>query len=254
MGESKLPGGSPAKRGIPLDPSIPGQSTYNKPEDDLRDPDSGQDESIYRRDNADDLLKTDQSGRDNREENADKHDGLGWSGGGKQDASPKTKYPYRDGRPNHHNAAEIVLGYYLVEKAPHRILTAARINEIENNLSKKTLERSKECKVTLKRVDAGNLRWIFAVNCGNGSKVVKLKAERPSKVVKLTKMDLRFACSCPSWQWQGPEYHAKQEGYLDGKPRGTASAPEVVDTERQNRVCKHVAAVLTFIRSWEVPK
>jgi hypothetical protein len=51
----------------------------------------------------------------------------------------------------------------------------------------------------------------------------------------------------------GPEHHAKSEGYLDGRPKGTASSPDIKDPERQNRVCKHVAAVLSFIRGWDVP-
>jgi len=251
-GEAKLPSGDPAKRGLPLDNSIPGDSTYNKPEQDERNPDKGHDESIYRVDDADDLQKTDQGGKDNREENSDKHDGLGWSGGGKQDASPKTPYPYRDGVPNAHNAAHVV-GLFLLASSPERILTAARIGEIEKNLSKITQDRARRCKVTLKRADIGNLRWIFAVDSGSGPKLVRLKAARPSRVVKLTKMDLRFSCSCPAWRWQGPEFHAKQDGFLDGSPRGTASTPDITDPGRENRVCKHVAAVLDFVRGWEVP-
>lgn len=251
-GESRLPSGDPAGRGIPLDPDISGQSTFNKPENDKRDSDRSTDTSIFRMDNADGLLK-DQSIPDTNEENANKHDGIGWSGGGEQDASPKTKYPYRDGRPNHHNASEVVVGRYLLDISPERVLTAARIDQIDKDLSTRTIDRARSCKVSLKRADTGNLRWIFSVNCGNGDKLVKLKAGRQGKTVRLTKMDLKFSCSCPSWRWQGPEYHAKQEGYLDGKPRGTASAPDSVDPGRQNRVCKHVAAVLTHVRSWEVP-
>jgi hypothetical protein len=236
---------------LSLDKDIPGQSTYNKPESDSRDSDRGTDTSIYDVDNADDLLK-DQSHPDVNEDNADKHDGIGWSGGGKQDDSAKPKYPYREGHPEGLTAS-FVAHMFFMERAPVRVMTAARVEHIEQGLSRQIRDRAKKCRVTLKRVDAGNLRWIFAVDSGKGPKVVRLKATRLGKVVKLTKMDLHFACSCPSWQWQGPEYHAKQEGYIDGKPRGTASAPNVTDPERENRVCKHVAAVLDFVRKWEVP-
>jgi len=156
--------------------------------------------------------------------------------------------PYREGL-----TAFFVAHMFYMERAPERRLTAARVEHIEQGLSRQIRDRAKKCQVTLKRVDAGNLRWIFAVDSGKGPKVVRLKATRLGKVVRLTKMDLHFACSCPSWQWQGPEYHAKQEGYIDGKPRGTASAPNVADPEHENRVCKHVAAVLDFVRKWEVP-
>ncbi len=250
-GESGLPSGGPLPRGEPLDPDIPGHKTYTKQDAILRRPGKGEDESIHRIDDPDDLLK-DQTVPDVNESNADKHDGLGWSGGGKQDSSPKTTYPYRDGVPNAHNAAHVV-GLYLLASSPERTLTAARISEIERDLSKLTQERARRCQVVLKRADIGNLRWIFAVNSGSGPKIVRLKAARPNRSVKLTKMDLRFSCSCPSWRWQGPEFHATQGGFLDGKPRGTASSPDVTDPARQNRVCKHVAAVIDFVRGWEVP-
>ena len=103
-------------------------------------------------------------------------------------------------------------------------------------------------------MDAANLRWIFAVDCGNGPKVVKMKAIRSKNVTRLSRMDVDFKCSCPAWRWLGPEHHAKREDYLDGRPRGTASVPVIRDPHNINRVCKHVAAVLTYSRAWEVPQ
>ena len=83
---------------------------------------------------------------------------------------------------------------------------------------------------------------------------VKVKAIRPRpNVTKVTKMDLELSCTCPAWQWLGPEFHAKQDDYQLGKPRGTATTPDIRDPERTHQVCKHVAAVLGFMGDWTVP-
>jgi hypothetical protein len=106
----------------------------------------------------------------------------------------------------------------------------------------------------LKRADIANLRWIFSVDCGNGPKVVKLSAIRKGNITKFSKLELELSCSCPAWRWLGPEFHAKGEDFLLGKPIGTASTPDIRDPERDNRVCKHVAAALSVARGWEIPK
>lgn len=259
--ESGLPGGGPSDRGLPLDPSIPGSKTYSKPEGDVRQP-KKDDESIYRVDNPDDLTK-DRSRIDTVEDNADKHDGIGGLGKGEWDTTNKTKYPYRDKRPNQHYAAldpEMVVqlwhlrnAHELVLPASANVKVAVKISEIMRGVNKRTLWKSGLCRVAVKRKDPGNLRWIFAVNCGNGPKLVNLKAERSKNMTRMARMEIRVRCSCPGWRWLGPEFHAKGSGYQDGKPRGTASTPDIKDPERHNRVCKHVAAVMREIKEWVVP-
>ena len=259
VSESKLPSGGPGGKGMPLDPGIPGSATFSKPEDDIRE-DGADDEPIKRVDGPDDLLK-DRSRIDTREDNADKHDGIGEMGKGEWDTTIKTKYPYRDDRPNQHYAmAEYVAGVYLLKTAFEVVVppapmvrTAATLEEMEVGLDPKIQQSAAACSVTLKRADAGNLRWLFTVNCGNGAKVVRIKANRAGNIVKFTKLDLTVTCSCPAWQWQGPEYHAKKDQYLDGKPRGTASTPDIRDPLRVHRLCKHVTAVLSATRGWQIP-
>lgn len=258
--ESGLPSGGPSGKGLPVDPAIPGTSTFNKPEKDIREP-RKDDEPIKRVENPDDLLK-DRDRIDTKEDWGQQHDQIGEMGKGKWDTTIKTKYPYRDDRPNaHYASAEFVVGMYLSANsheacidAEGPIRVASTIAEVEKSLSKKVQQSAKRCSASLKRVDAKNLRWIFSVDCGNGPKVVRMKATRKTpRLVKLTKMDVRFKCSCPAWQWLGPEHNAQQGGYLDGKPRGTASPPDIKDPPRQNKVCKHVAAVLSMVRGWEIP-
>lgn len=272
LGESGLPGGGPsngaklpgddepASKGLSLDNKIPGTSVHDKDEKDIRDFDKGDDESIYRTDNADDQL-THRERIEFKDENANKHDGIGAWGKGEWEG-PKTKYPYRDDIPNTVNAsAEFVLARWDAEHAPVRRIEAAkrtkialRLDSIVSGLNPRVKWRSRRCGVKLKRADTKNLRWLLAVNCGNVDRVVKIKGVRNARITKLTKMDLDLTCSCPAWRWQGPEHHSKREDYLDGKPRGTASVPVIRDPTMVNRVCKHVAAVLAHVKDWTVAK
>lgn len=107
--QSGLPEGGPSNRGIPLDSGIPGYRTFVKTEDATTgDPDKHTDESKYRIDNADDLLKN-QDKLEVREDNADKHDGIGAWGQGESDPNgPKTRYPYRDQHRNTMMASRVL--------------------------------------------------------------------------------------------------------------------------------------------------
>lgn len=102
LAESGLPGGGPSDRGLPLDDTVPGYSTFNKPEDDRSTGKQDHpDESIYRVKGPRDMRK-DQDRIDVVDQtDAQPH----YFGLGKPDKSPKTKYPYRDNKPNTHNAA-----------------------------------------------------------------------------------------------------------------------------------------------------
>lgn len=261
LAESGLPSGGPSDKGLPLEDSLPGSATFAKPEEDTRDFDHSTDTPIYRKDNADDLLK-DRDRIDVRDDNADKHDGIGFPGKGEWDKrGPKTRYPYRDDIPNTKSASsEFVLELYKLDQVPTLHVAgesttkiALRMDPILEGLNPKFVERGNRCAVSVKRADIKNLRWIFSVDCGNGSKVVKIKAFRKGNITKIPKMDLDIKCSCPAWRWLGPEFHANTEEYIDGTPRGTASVPLIKDPTGINKVCKHVSAVLNQIRSWELP-
>jgi len=252
---AELPGGEPAQKGISLDPGIPGSSTFSKPVDDIRKPEN-KDESIYRVESPDDLTK-DQTNPDQIDHSQAK---PSYNGLGKPEPRDTSPYPYRDGIPNTHNASFIAELWKLGSahsktlKPANGVKLAAVPEQILEGLDSQFKQRATSCSTTLKRADLGNLRWIFAVDCGNGPKAVKIKASRPGNVIAFGKLDLEMSCSCPAWQWLGPEFHAKQEGYQLGPLVGTASTPDIKDPERDNRVCKHVASVLSFTKSWEIPK
>lgn len=261
VSQSKLPEGSPGGKGVSLDPDIPGQKTFVKPLDDTRQT-GKDDESIYRVDNPDDLTK-EQTRPDVNMDNADKHDGIGYlPGKGPWDSTSRPKWPYRDRAKHPHNASsEFVLNSYLLTRAHDLTLpaegsnlrVATKLGDIEQGLNPQVTERAQTCSVTLKRADVANRRWLFSVDCGNGPKVVRIKAEK-SRSSQMAKFDLHITCSCPAWRWLGPEHHSKREDYLDGTPRGTASVPRIKDPEGINRVCKHVKAVLGTVKNWQISK
>lgn len=255
--EAQLPEGGPTDRGLPLDDKIPGYRTFSKPVDDqVTHP--KRDEPVERVRNPRDMAK-DRSRIDVTDQSDSKPNYYGL---GQPYNSPKTKYPYRDDKPNTHNASvEFVAGLWLLRHTASRLLRAgsriaADLATMATGLNPKTIERAKSCAVTLKRADIKNLRWLFSVNCGNGAKVVKFKAARPGNVTKFQKMDFHVSCSCPAWRWQGPEFHSTTKDYQDPKTplQGTASPPDIRDPERVNKICKHVAAVLEFTKDWSVPK
>ena len=264
LGESGLPSGGPVDKGQPLDSDIPGTATHSKPEGDVREFDKAEDGSIYRKDGPDDRAKKQNDPEGDRRDNRWIQPRYETPGGRPPGDPTVTDYPYRDKRPHEHYASvdpEFVVALFELRTAHTLVLppeptvkVAVRLGEVMQGLNPKVLERSKKCAVTVKRVDVPNLRWIFAVDCGNGPKAIKLKAERKGNIVAMTKLELHLQCSCEAWRWLGSEYHAKQEKYIDGKPRGTASTPDIKDPARVNRVCKHVAAVLNKIEGWTIPK
>ena len=272
---AQLPSGSPARKGLPL-PDGEGYKTFSKPEDDIREPDTSPGPSSRIRGPDDWAKEEDLAGETSwvgeRGVTSPSHPGAG---GKDPDDASKTKYPYRNDKPDTHNAsvdpAFVAALHILEQKRPLAVrcrdLTAVRVaataEQILSGLNPKFVARSRSVAVNLKRADRKNLRWVFSVR-GNNVYAVKIRAKRPRRnTTKFSKMDLELACSCPAWQWQGPEFHSSggrspapsssAAEYQLGALMGTASPPDIRDPARQNFVCKHVAAVLAATRGWDIP-
>lgn len=134
-----------------------------------------------------------------------------------------------------------------------RYLTAKKISEILENLDPQVLNRSLGLPVKKKRVTKTNI-WLWDVEGKQGTYRIRLKAVPKNKLIKhVQSSDVLISCSCPYWRWQGPEHWAKVEGYLYGRPRGTASTPVIRDPQGTHRVCKHVAIVLGRVMKLSLP-
>ena len=134
-----------------------------------------------------------------------------------------------------------------------RYLTAKKISEILSGLDPLVVSRSVGLPATKRRVTNTNL-WLWDVTGLEGVYRVKVKAVPKSKAVRnLASSDVLISCSCPYWRWQGPEHWAKLDGYLYGKPRGTASKPVIRDPKGTHHICKHVLVVLDRIQNATLP-
>ena len=56
--------------------------------------------------------------------------------------------------------------------------------------------------------------------------------------------DLFLSCNCSYWRFQGSEYHAHQNGYLFGTPKGSLEEPLKRDPQGTHKICKHVYVVI----------
>lgn len=141
----------------------------------------------------------------------------------------KMEQPAVDNNPG--SAKVIPSGHGFVNKE------AAVASTLLKETSREIRDRSKNLHVSTKK-NTGKLR-VFAV----GDHTVEVGFE-----VDLTEglegVDIKLACSCPFWRFQGPEYWAKQGNYLQGRPKGWATRPTQRDPHGQHRLCKHVVAVL----------
>lgn len=134
-----------------------------------------------------------------------------------------------------------------------RYITAKKISEILEGLDPQIISRSMGLPVRKKRVTKTNI-WFWDVTGTENTYRVKLKAVPKNKSIKrVQSSDVLISCTCPYWRWQGPEHWAKVEGYLYGKPRGTASKPVIKDPQGTHRVCKHVLTVLGRIQRMDLP-
>jgi hypothetical protein len=134
--------------------------------------------------------------------------------------------------------------------------TAANLHDIMERTGEDIIDRSRGLSAKLMRVDPKNAVWLFNVPGSKGDYRVRVKANRKGNLRDMHKVDVKVSCSCPFWQWQGPEHHAKVGDYLYGKPVGTASRPDVKDPSGKHGACKHVIAVLNLIstNNWRAPR
>lgn len=141
----------------------------------------------------------------------------------------------------------------MASRVASRYLTAAKIAEIESRTNPDILGKGAGVEVHLARVDAPNRMWLFDVK-GSEPKPyrVRVKVIPPAaNVRRMDKVDVQLSCSCPFWQWQGPEHWAKQNDYLYGNPVGTAARPDAKDPKGDHWMCKHVAAVLNTVKKYD---
>jgi len=145
-----------------------------------------------------------------------------------------------------------------VERLVHYSSTqkiSTRIQEILDSTSPQVKSKARGFPIKLRRVDSRNLIWLFDVTGSKGDPYrIRVKAFPKGRARNIDKVDVKVSCSCPFWKWQGPEHWAKSKGYLYGRPRGTASRPDIKDPKGAHGACKHMVAVLEALEGFIIPE
>jgi hypothetical protein len=132
--------------------------------------------------------------------------------------------------------------------------TAVKMSEISEQCDEDLLGQSGSLRPKLRKVDLKNLMWLFDVPGTKDTYRVRVKAVPKGGTLALAKLDILTSCTCPYWQWQGPEHWASVDGYLYGSPVGTASKPAVKDPNGTHRACKHVLACFDMMSEYSLRK
>jgi hypothetical protein len=128
---------------------------------------------------------------------------------------------------------------------------AVLIPELLAQVGPDVVEKANGVTFSISRVLPGKGFWSFSVPGSKGEKYsVRLKVLKKGNAKDVEKHHVQVSCSCPFFQWQGPEYWAKANAYLYGAPKGTASKPDVKDPSGKHWACKHVVAVLNRARKY----
>lgn len=131
--------------------------------------------------------------------------------------------------------------------------TAATMDEIAGNTSPEIHGRARSVPVKLKRADPKRGIWMFHAAGSKGrTYTVRVKALKQGAAKYLDKLALQVSCDCNFFRWQGPEHWAKANSYLYGKPRGTATNPEIKDPKGKHWACKHILAAFQTARRYRL--
>jgi len=133
---------------------------------------------------------------------------------------------------------------------------AIKLEDILSRVSSVVKSRAKKTRIRLKRAMPKINRWIFEARTPGsefGPHTVRVLAVPKDKRIKtVAASDIFLSCSCKSWVYDGPEYHAKTMGYLEGRPSGAATRPDVRDPAGKKLLCKHVIAVSEKLKNYPV--
>jgi hypothetical protein len=142
-------------------------------------------------------------------------------------------YPYRTNYPVRHSHTKISI-------TPIKARFAIKPEILQEHAPDKIRENAGTCTTKFVSYHKPTRMYTFSVHCGNVPHMVRAIL---SEIDEIT-----MTCDCPFWRWGGPEYHAKVQKFLFGKPRGTAESPNVRDPDRKYWLCKHAYSVLRHLK------
>lgn len=134
----------------------------------------------------------------------------------------------------------------------HGSRTAATIDEIAMKTGPDVHGRAKQVVIRLRRADPKRAIWTFQAQGSKGrTYTIRIKGLKKGNVRNLNKAQVQISCTCDFFRWQGPEHWAKSNSYLYGRPRGTATSPNIKDPSGRHWACKHALAALLHARRFK---
>lgn len=131
--------------------------------------------------------------------------------------------------------------------------TAATINDLAHRTGPDVHAKAKGVPVRLRRADPQRGIWTFQARGSKGETyTIRVKGRRQGNVQNLSRAQVQVSCSCPFFRWQGPEHWAKANSYLYGRPRGTASKPDIKDPAGKHWACKHIIACFRLAHQYKL--
>jgi hypothetical protein len=134
--------------------------------------------------------------------------------------------------------SKYILRGFSAERGPFYLRQAKTYSNVLKGLDNDIIDRAGE--VSLSLSDSSDTSWTYESSSGH-----TVIIEMDPRDMGIEDPDVLVSCSCPFWQYQGPEYYAKKENYLNGDPRGLATKPDQTDPEGDNFLCKHAYKALT---------
>lgn len=135
----------------------------------------------------------------------------------------------------------------------HKGKVAATMFEIADRTAQDVHDRAKKVQIRLSRADPKRAIWTFQAKGSKGETyTVRVKALRKGNIQDVSRAQLQVSCSCPFFRWQGPEHWAKANRFLYGRPKGTASKPDIKDPTGHHWACKHVLAAMNMASRYRI--
>lgn len=120
---------------------------------------------------------------------------------------------------------------------PRRRKVSAKRDVILRDLDPQVVSKSESISVVSDDFEQKVFREPISFSVGKYRVLLEAKGDRSDP-------DLFLSCDCSYWRFQGSEYHAHENDYLFGTPKGSVEKPVKRDPQGTHKVCKHVYAVL----------
>jgi hypothetical protein len=143
-------------------------------------------------------------------------------------------------------------------------MTAA---ELLKRTNRKSIEYTSGCSAVSKKNEPAKGRWTFSVKCHEpwskgpydvrfklkNDKLKNNKLKTKIKINNILDKEIQVSCNCDAWKYNGSDFNAIHNDYSE-RQYSNGAAPNKKDRQRNNLICKHIAACVPLFKSFIIPK